>query len=79
MEARNISEVITGYYIKNKKRLLKEAIESDNVQLSNTLIKLYESLGENLDDIFDKGEAKEVKASSNDDVNLSEIFAKKLR
>lgn len=83
MEARNVSDVIVEYYIRNKKRLLKEAILNDNVQLSNKLIELYQSLGESLDDIFldeDVIEAVAEKATSKEEpVNLSEIFARKLR
>ena len=79
----NISDVLLGYYVKNKKRLLKEAILNDNVQLSNTLISLYESLGESLDDIFVDTEVVKAVAEKvteeKDDVNLSIIFARKLR
>ena len=81
METR-ISDVLLGYYKRNKKKLLREAIESDNVQLSNSLINLYESLGENLDDIFTDDEivkAVAEKANDKEETNLSEIFAKKLR
>lgn len=82
MKAQNIGEAITSYYRKNKKRLMQEAIESNNVQLSNALIKLYEGLGESLDDIFGNAEVVEEiaeKVTTKEEVNLSEIFAKKLR
>ena len=82
MEARNISDVLLGYYRKNKKELLKKAIADDNVQLSNALIKLYTELGESLDDIFMDTEVVEKiteKVSKEEPENLSEIFAKKLR
>ena len=83
MEAR-ISDVLLGYYKKNKKSLLRKAIAEDNVQLTNTLINLYKSLGENLDDIFlDEGviEAVAEKATTvkEEPENLSVIFARKLR
>ena len=78
MEARNVSDVIVEYYIRNKKRLLKEAILNDNVQLSNKLIELYQSLGESLDDIFLYEDVIEAVAEK-ENVNLSEIFARKLR
>lgn len=82
MEARNISDVLLGYYRKNKKELLKKAIADDNVQLSNALIKLYTELGESLDDIFMDTEVVEKiteKVSKEEPQNLSEIFARKLR
>lgn len=77
MAANTLNEAILGYYRKNKKRLLQEAIKNDNVQLSNKLIDLYQGLGESLDDIFTKKE--EVSLTSSENVNLSEIFARKLR
>lgn len=82
MEAQNLNEAILGYYKKNKKRLLQEAIEKDNVQLSNSLIKLYTEMGESLDEVFADVEVVEritEKVSKENEPNLSEIFARKLR
>ena len=83
MAANTLNEVILGYYRKNKKRLLQEAIKKDNVQLSNKLIDLYQGLGFHLDDIFndvDVVEAVTEKVTAKEEPqNLSEIFAKKLR
>jgi len=81
-QAQNISDVLLGYYKRNKKKLIKEAIKNDNVQLSNKLIELYKSLGENLDDIFSDTEVVEEitkKVTTKEEPNLSEIFARKLR
>ena len=79
----NITDVILNYYKRNKKKLLKQAIENNNVELSNKLIALYESLGESLDDIFNDAEVVEAVAekvtTKEEATNLSEIFAKKLR
>lgn len=81
----NVSDVLLGYYVKNKKKLLQEAIKNNNVQLTNSLIKLYESLGESLDDIFcdveviEKVAEKTMVKEKEEEENLSIIFARKLR
>ena len=85
MKDQNITDVILNYYKRNKKKLIREAIEKDNVQLSNKLISLYESLGESLDDIFLDEDVIETVAEKATTVkeepeeNLSIIFARKLR
>ena len=78
-QQQNVGQTILGYYRKNKKQLLKEAIAKDNVQLSNKLIELYKGLGENLDDIFVDKKEEEMKTKTSEEVSLSEIFARKLR
>ena len=84
-QQQNVGQAILGYYKRNKKKLLREAIEKDNVQLSNKLIALYESLGESLDDvlldedIIETVAEKATTVKEEPEENLSIIFARKLR
>lgn len=72
----NLTQVFLNYYIKNKKGLLEEAIRNDRVEVSNALIRLYREI-ENVVEPEEVAEEKEKEVI--EEVNLSEIFARKLR